>query len=230
MNPVKTPLALLALLLLLVQQVAGCNAVLGIEPAELDQQVSCQQEVIISSSECAPSDSCEECLGTCTDGEIAGCHADSECRKGLVAYHRCLPDDCAGSKSCSSCLQRSPRGEGCLARCADACRGSETYSLCNVYCSCMMRNCASSPEVANCVATCPSKLQWRLPCLISHCELAPKDPTIPHCAHATDTDSQCPGTPDVLDPNCTKTRAGEACTTDAECCSGFCLPHHACAP
>jgi hypothetical protein len=198
----------------------ACNTVLGIEEAELDV-AACPQEIIPSAAMCSPTAECEAELRQC---EVGRCKQDAACRSALVAFHRCAPDDCGAANRCRGCFEGSADA-ACIGRHIDACRGAETLSLRQIYCACMVQNCKDTQEA--CEAR--ELKEWRLPCLISHCELQPNDPSINHCAHATDANPQCPGAPEDLDPTCTKRQIGTACTDDDQCCDDlFCTAHHAC--
>lgn len=203
---------------------SGCNSVLGIEQAELEADATCESGQGLTLLQCTTSTACEECVGNaCTQRQMSDCLADSECRKALANYRRCQRDDCTEpAGGCGGCLKGGVGAE-CFAECADACLGSEIFSLCEIYCSCMDRTCSGRVDPGECRTQCSMSGQpWRMNCLLTHCELA-LDADSEHCLHASDQLRACPDTPPAPDPTCTtKRQVGYACDDHGDCCSNSC--------
>ena len=94
----------------------ACNAVLGMEEAELDEQtaaLTCERVNRDPTVDCAK-DSCESCLSSCQDvsASFSECLDKASCRKALINYRTCAGDRCEPRHR----LRRVPRsygGAGC---------------------------------------------------------------------------------------------------------------------
>jgi hypothetical protein len=200
---------------------AACNAVLGIEQAELDI-VSCEAGQGYTLGTCQTSQSCESCLTrACSPQERSGCLADSSCRMALADYRRCGSDDCRDpSGNCRDCLLGGVGAE-CFADCTEECQRSELMDLCELLCSCMEDMCPGNASACrnDCAA---ANAPWRASCLLTHCELAANADSV-HCLHASDGVEACPRMPPTIDPNCMdRGQVGYGCTDRGDCCTDFC--------
>lgn len=248
MNVASRPLSLAlggALLVL------GCNAVLGIEEAELDQveaTLVCERPLSEPSKECvAPDrDACETCMaGSCDPDLASACLADGNCRGDLLDHRVCLQNDndCIDEGgACTSCM--TAPGDPfemvkCSRDCGQTCAGAELPSICEIYCACMTERCPAEPfvlapagEVTDCLTYCATIPSHTTTCRISHCTLA-KMPDIPgHCGHSVGRDQACE---DVQPPelSCTSPdqgKLGYGCDVPDDCCSGQCRNNRCVAP
>ena len=217
--PTTARLLALITLAVSVQQVAGCNQVLGIERAELDESNGdgrCEFPWVEPTHECSVADQgqCENCLSQC-DGEAeaeAACEKDEACRTALQNHRWCLNvgKDCSDEGgACLACLPSSGPGKvirDCLDGCKGPCDGAGTYSLCTLYCACMQQKCESQdftlddpdtgePASVSCLKFCEQTEPWKTSCRLSHCQKVPDQPnpnaTFDHCRHAVSLDGVC---------------------------------------
>lgn len=148
----------------------GCNAVMGIDEAELrtdeagggtsgaagsamfspESRASTQLSV-----NCAqPTAACATCMaGSDCESDRARCLESTECRNALNQYRICLGTQCLDAGS--QCLQRFQAFEntlfpgrlgfaGCVAaQCAAECAHVPLATPCELYCSCMNPGCAA---------------------------------------------------------------------------------------
>jgi len=152
-----------------VLALGACNAVLGIEDAELDQaatgtggtgapsggsggsspggtsHISAKAQTTCDTKNPA----CTSCVEACHPSAIDSCLASAECRNGVISYLTCLESDCSDtSGDCIEPLQVDDAGRSialCLASdCIDDCSGGGgLVTVCDTYCSCMPDICAS---------------------------------------------------------------------------------------
>ena len=247
----RTTAQLLALVTLLAsaQQVVGCNSVLGIEQAELDEGGSCAFPWVEPTKECegVNRNNCENCLSQCpgeAEAETA-CHKDSACRTALQNHRWCLnvDKDCSDERgTCAACLPASGPGKvirDCLDICKGPCDGAGVYSLCSLYCACMGQKCQEQEftlldgsTTHDCATFCLESEPWRTSCRLSHCTRAPDMPdplaTTNHCRHSVSLDGFCQQQ-EVQEEHCvdpsdvTRAQNGHGCNEDDECCSGVCV-------
>jgi hypothetical protein len=128
-----------------LQVVAGCNSVLGIEPAELGettQALECQWY------EPNPVDcpACDEgCAGIC---KVDECLKDEECRVTLFRQRKCVGAACTDSKGeCGGCTSDNPMAatiEKCLKDKCGGCGLAGSFTLCEGYCACMHQQCPAN--------------------------------------------------------------------------------------
>lgn len=229
-----------ALLLGSFHLIAGCNAVLGIEPAELDDTVGlsqCHWPPADPTIDCHD-DACEACADTC---DVEGCFGDLECRKKLRDYRKCVGDSCDDKKSqCRGCLSDNAKAAAllsCMDQKCPSCGPAQSATLCESYCSCMDQKCRED-EIGGSYATClqacssdPSKFgDWQTFCRWDHCERAKVPNDKFHCHHAADlsASSSCM-TPPMVDETTATCKypliySGAACNGSTECCSKSCNP------
>jgi len=223
-------IAMLAALLTAAHVAAGCNAVLGIEQAELDTTTS-QQPLTCSWPPPDPTVACpvgcdDDCQTHCN---VPACLGNKDCRTAIKDSLKC-----AGN----ACIDTNGKCDGCVARNSAAVQVAECLkrdrrlpitaaaSLCDAYCACMHDRCpADEPNTADnaCQDICEKGLANPTPdadpfgfwgrgtaplpaeifCLWSHCEMAPRVDDGFHCLHAVGKDaaSKCPGTPPPPDPH-----------------------------
>jgi hypothetical protein len=233
-------------------EMAGCNAVLGIEQAEtdpsLDTEAPSASSCRVSSSR--PKTDCsvgadEGVLGACTK-QIGDCLHDQSCRSSMRKYLRCVGDDCLDNDhSCAACSSSSPLAKqlfSCLDQAgADA---SEAFSVCTAYCACMGERCPTDSQQfgGRCLQTCmggdgsggyfgKAPSPWKTHCLWEHCEMVITVDEAPHCPHAIGTNPQCenePTAPSGVSCSINKNGSTGACNVNADCCSGICDPSGTC--
>jgi hypothetical protein len=216
---------------LALHTVAACNAVLGIEPAELDDTVGMalcprQSHQAVPKTDCTPCS--EDAQGQCN---VAACLADHDCRESLRSYRNCVGHACEDQgNACRGCATNKAARElvDCLT--ARGCSAAAPTSVCEEYCSCMIDECAdTTPDGSmgfdGCLTACqqgaspswqaglddPALAQlwtgaqpsWRPYCLWEHCELA-ADGMHSHCGHAVGRLQWCVSEPkeDTTSPSC----------------------------
>lgn len=246
--------------LLSLYMVAGCNAVLGIEQAQLDDSPpgqTCGWPPADPLKECTQ---VEQAAGNCSIDE---CLKDQACRKTLAVFRKCAGDSCSDSEACQGCTAGNALAEK-TAKCLSGFQSNlaKAATLCESYCSCMDTRChQTEPGGAKsaCVEACENGLPtqppllrgkvdptvaavwqtglppWMTYCFWQHCErgLDPDDAT--HCNHAIGESqpSICPMP--VNDPSASLCPFGKSygngpCNTNDDCCSGACLASKVCAP
>jgi len=221
-----------SLLLFCFNAVAGCNAVLGIEPAELDDTIGAASLCPSQSHQTVPNTDCTPCSEDAqSQCKVAECLADHECRKSLRAYRKCLGQACEDEGSaCRGCAtdKKAAALVACLQR--QGCSAAAPTTVCEEYCACMAQECPdTSPDgnsgIDGCLAACEqgatvgwqtglldeklAKLwsgpqpSWRPYCLWEHCELA-GDGAHSHCGHAIGRGDWCKDEPkeDTSAPKC----------------------------
>jgi hypothetical protein len=139
-----------------VQVVAACNAVLGIEPAELAEGQSSLQCNIPEPNPASECSGCNEvCVSNCGVGD---CLKDYECRKKLFAYRGCVGTACTDANGGCACIL-SDKGDtaaqaaaaaqvtkvaSCLKNCGPSCGIAAANTLCEGYCACMHERCSEN--------------------------------------------------------------------------------------
>ncbi len=197
-------------MLLSLNAVAGCNSVLGIEPAELgetSEPLSCNWLPTSINNDCPTCD--EYCAKDC---KVEECLNDPECRNGFWEYRKCVGDGCTDSDGqCGGCISKNARGAQ-VAKCLKGCGNCDVAgaaSLCQGYCACMHAQCSDNEPNAGgeggCLTACmrgisglvlplpdpkvsalwqTAPASWQIGCFWKHCETAlhPNDDF--HCNHA----------------------------------------------
>jgi hypothetical protein len=225
----------------------GCNSVLGIDEAHLNEASSGGSSSNAGGStrvtappakNCfEPTKACSDCLATqdCTDAKNA-CLASASCRAGLNTYRGCLGTQCAdpdgkcladfsalesrlnpGSIGLAACVQNT---------CATECKGMPLVNLCELYCSCMAPNCTGELALAgtplnDCMTMCAAVTPADTTCRWTHCEIAPAHPNMGHCGHAVGQ-LVCNATTTISHTCQGKSQSSYACDTGDDCCSGKC--------
>lgn len=202
--------AAVAVLLAGFQTIAGCNAVMGIEPAEHDETLDapsapkdCNWPAAEPKADCATCD--EGCSSSCVE-EIDACLADDLCRDSLKKYRKCVGKECRDpSGKCEACVSDNPLTKA-LAQCLKPCGCSiaQVATLCESYCSCMVSKCTTTlpgGSMQACVDACdkgnapnigvPGAFDqpqrppdWLTYCFWKHCEMAGTATASRHCQHA----------------------------------------------
>jgi hypothetical protein len=208
---------------LALHTVAACNAVLGIEPAELGETkeaLTCAWPIQDPTKDCK---ACEACATRCNIGD---CLADQSCRKGLWNFKKCAGDSCSDSgQHCLGCADGNPMADEtakCLASCD--CNLAGAVTICEGYCACMNDRCPTNEPGGSqdaCLTACisgQSGLQlpvhkpdpavaalWQNPldpstayCFWQHCERGSEINDPAHCDHAIGSSqkSVCPAPAD----------------------------------
>jgi hypothetical protein len=171
----------------------------------------------------ARSDACTTCLSGCRNNALGRCLESLECRLTLYDHRLCLDDQCANPSS--ECIGRvfadgiAAEVGRCLSdTCLDQCEVASAVSICDLYCSCMDRNCPGrfSPCREKCEADLKPDLDM-IYCRWKHCEAQPDGNH--HCDHATGITNCRPISPNKCSD---RTHSGFPCRVDRECCSGTC--------
>ncbi len=146
--------------------VAGCNAVLGIEPAELDtaaEALTCQWAAPNPGIECT---GCDE---TCVSNrcKINECLIDEECRFALFNFRACVGTACTDAKGECSCIlapnKQATELNTCLNRCGPSCTVAAANTLCQGYCACMHQQCPTNEPNGNTQGGCLEACMLGLP-------------------------------------------------------------------
>jgi len=224
-----------------------CNAVLGIDEAEVDPTFVAGARATGGTAGSAgtgnstnysgthlpigciePASGCTDCLKNAGFDESA-CLSDPACRKALDDYRVCLGDACTGSENCLEELLYPIASE--LAALSDECRTvcgeKPLYTQCELYCACMDHNCAGTLGATGdaCVTQCMAG-DARDPgiayCRKSHCEFAGLSgiDTVSHCEHARGINA-CATVP-MPDATCDRVLTGFPCSDRSDCCSNNC--------
>jgi hypothetical protein len=178
---------------------------------------------------------CETCMvQNCTAVELATCISDAQCRRVIDSYAQCLGADCTGTlQQCFEPLfDVGSVVPICITKCISECSHAPIYSNCDLYCGCMLSNCSSKFDtVAECVSDCKTLLPDVVTCRRTHCEIAPRDPTLPHCDHAVGIQTCLSSVVQTRPVDCQdKSLTGYYCQVDSDCCSNACdLTKKACA-
>ena len=231
----------------------GCNTVLGIDEAHLNDSgtggggstVNLSSKVAtLPSKDCAaPSANCAKCIddaSDCLEAKTA-CLADASCRVALNAYRVCLGAQC--SDPAGTCLSALSAYESQLhltlisfsqcvqAQCRDTCKEMPLVPPCELYCGCMAPNCTSElaargTPLVDCPSACAQATVEDLTCRWTHCEIAGSHVNAGHCAHAIG-EVFC-NAKTVITSTCSeKSQSSFACDTGNDCCSGKCN-HNVC--
>lgn len=215
----------------------GCNAVLGIDEAQLLEPAGPQgpgsRPGVIPITSCQlPTSSCERCLaqGDC-EAPKQLCLENRACRTGLNNHRVCLTSGCTDpDNKCFDGLKQVEASSGfpsertftgCVSElCSADCAGSPLASPCDLYCGCMLSNCGISDR-NECLAACAGLSVATVLCRLTHCNAAPDDPLGNHCGHAVG-ETHCTGAVSVV-PGCTdRNQDSSFCTSDDDCCSRVC--------
>ena len=233
-----------------VAVLGGCNAVLGIEEAQLREgegsggsasggpsdspNATPQLEIACT----APDTACTACLAkNCIDEKVR-CLADSSCRFGLKSFRVCLGSQC--SDTSGTCLNKLTTledslypGDLTLAACASIecsaeCANMPLVGPCDLYCGCMAPVCAGelaaqphSALGAECMTECEKQTPGDINCRWTHCEVAIDRPDEGHCGHAIGQ-ANCNPNVSVVNTCRDKSQTSFACKVGADCCSGKC--------
>lgn len=209
--------------------VVGCNAVLGIEPAELDtapEPLTCQW------SAPNPGVECSGCNEACVSNKckLDECLNDKDCRFALFNFRSCVGAACTDAKGECSCIltenKQATEVATCLKACGSNCTLAAANTLCQGYCACMHQQCPTNePNGASqggCLEACMAGLpagapalpltdpavaaMWKqapsapqVGCLWYHCLAAEEPNDGLHCDHALNRGGICTNPP-VPDP------------------------------
>ncbi|HEV8548380.1 MAG TPA: hypothetical protein VGQ57_05110, partial [Polyangiaceae bacterium] len=195
----------LAALVGITSAVVGCNAVLGIDQAELDEGSSTAGKPGVAAGKGSfvsmPTDDCSACMQANCTPPLQACLADATCRAKLTYYDStCITLANADPGTCREGLSVPGLSTGvanCLtANCASQCGASPLVDACDLYCNCMGAAGGCGTSIAECSANCTA---WRvrpgmLDCVLSHCEAAVESTTPAnhdmHCSHARRAQNQ----------------------------------------
>jgi hypothetical protein len=243
----------------IVLAASACNAILGMEHAQLDQALvdsgapgtGGRQSTVLTGAggsgtaapgQCStPSDDCSKCVQSNCGPQMDACLVAPDCRTALEGYGKCAGSKCPKTAACGESLATSKVAAAaelglCLSGCSTECAEGTAISMCEPYCRCMMANCQTQfrvnlgNEIATCVENCKSKGDI----------LANVDCRAAHCEYAPDDPTLhcqhaigmgfCP-LPDPSDElKCSSgTENGYPCRHPADCCSGNC-PRAVCMP
>jgi hypothetical protein len=224
--------------------VAACNTVLGIEQAELDQDIAAVAQC--HWPDYRPRQDCPLCSEACsTRCKVQDClDGDGACRNALREYRRCVGDTCSDtSRACAGCTAGNPEADAvrrCLDGCGGGCSLAGAASLCESYCACMQSRCTPDVPGASieaCVDACENGsigisdpfMSFAVPpspheltCYWEHCERATPSAQL-HCDHAIGhrkaelcSEAQEPSGSTCKYP---KGYGNAPCNKDEDCCS-----------
>lgn len=216
---------------------SACNAVLGIEPAELVQGTGGASDLATGGAGGKPSVAsggvssaptakppCTQCLADKCPS-VDACLGDNTCRYKLAIFASCLAKD-STDVGCLEALP--PELSNCVGgNCSTECAGSALASPCALYCACMGDQC-SAPPLSDCATTCGNLSFAKAGCRFTHCQLAVGSMMELHCKHAradpgadrcAEVESANPCT---AGPNPTGAPRGGGCSVATDCCYGDC--------
>lgn len=133
---------------LALHTVSACNAILGIEPAELDEVASEQQTCRWSAPN--PGVECSGCNEACVTNkcQLDECLADKDCRFALFNFRACVGTACTDAKGECSCIladnKQATAVANCLKSCGSGCNVAAANTLCEGYCACMHQQCPTN--------------------------------------------------------------------------------------
>jgi hypothetical protein len=229
----------------MILALAGCTAVLGIHRAEPDDAGSPPTTSSAATTTgtsgtggsavdagCAlVATDCSACLKANCTASISECLGDSECRRSLEAYAKCLPASCIDPGTCAEKkISNLDLGLCLVEKCPTECRKGRIISRCETYCACMKNACATDFGAAlggddGCMASCAGlRTERDVYCRWTHCEYAVKDPAL-HCPHAIGTNDICNAVaPDKRSvcPGLSGSESGFPCQLPSDCCSKTC--------
>jgi hypothetical protein len=213
----------------------GCNSILGMERARLDEGGDAGPEGAGGATVTAPkstggttaqlgvnytdctsqSAACEACLEASSCG-TSNCLGDYRCRAAISAYTQCLDRSLlCGDKSCVNGLTsytgqiNSPLSSTCIEQCPDCKPTLGILPICKLYCSCMQATCKDEfKSLGDSVDEC-----------VSQCESSGEKPSLTLCK---ESHCEAAANPDWTDPaiHC-QHAAGTlpACLNDVKVCS-----------
>jgi hypothetical protein len=177
----------------------ACNSVLGIDPAERDNDASVGGGSDAATSACSlkTQDPCNSCVAQNCCQPYEACLADPDCKQGLVEYAFCLGNNFTSDAgaSCDEAFATTPVRlalSECafITKCRDNCRDQTIGDLCFTYCSCMAMVCPDKGfDGGTCAEACDKFDADQLICRPYHCNLATLNMADPvkralHCGHA----------------------------------------------
>ncbi len=224
---------------LLPLTMAGCNAVLGIEPAEekaATAPVSVTTLPQVQRQCTTVTTSCSDCVKAKCADDLTSCLATKTCRGTISDYLQCLGKDCKDDDPKTNCAETVLSGtsdvqqvQGCLAdpaRCGVACAQSAVVTACELYCACMANNCSTYLADGSCMKTCTDLNSLAdQDCRYRHCEFAAygEASQLLHCPHAIGKPDICNVVPAPMHHVClTAQESGYPCSKGTDCCSGKC--------
>jgi len=174
----------------------GCNSVLGIDAAELDNDASVGAGTDATCS-LKTQDPCNSCVAQNCCQPYEACLADADCKQGLIEYAFCLGNNFTSDAgaSCDEAFATTPVRlalSECafIAKCGDKCRDQTIGDLCFTYCACMATACPEKGfDGGTCAEACDKFDANQLICRPYHCNLATLNMADPvkrllHCSHA----------------------------------------------
>ncbi len=234
--------------LLVATPLVGCNAAMGIEPAEVYEsggksatggtggtgtagggssgQGSTQPYPFV-----AKEDACTSCMATGCASVLDACFPDLACRSQLDQHTVCLA---RGQATASGCTEELPPELGlCLvSKCDTPCAESALASRCELHCACLATECTDVSPMADCVARCESLLPAKQACLFLHCQVSgmttlSASVRATHCKHAR-RDPGFDVCPDAPEPCTSGDPSGAPCTGGDTCCTRSCTVSGVC--
>jgi len=221
----------------------GCNAVLGIEEAQLDPDRApstggssstpgTASQTILPSGPCTEANpNCGACINTQCSSALAQCLADASCRRALDQYRKCLGEGCDNDVTIcaeeSLFIDHAPLANCVMGPCLGSCQDTPLAGTCELLCACMESTCPDQHD-PSCITTCMnfgvngSDMAY---CRFAHCQVAAEQPNplnvSLHCPHAAGMNA-CLGAVNV-DDSCPRQPTGFPCNNNNdECCSSNC--------
>jgi hypothetical protein len=177
----------------------GCNSILGIDAAHLEQS---EGGAGAGGGSCSikSTDPCNSCIAQNCCAQFDACIADTTCKEGLIKYAFCLGNNFT-SDAGATCDEDFLSSAGLLSanlaqctfmdHCTAACKDQTFGDLCFTYCNCMADVCPDHPfDAGTCEQVCDKFDPTNLVCRPYHCNLAQQNRTDPakrllHCGHAS---------------------------------------------
>ncbi|HWA72189.1 MAG TPA: hypothetical protein VG937_07645 [Polyangiaceae bacterium] len=239
--------AILRFTLAAVLCLPACNAIMGIEPAELRGTGGAGQGgagqggssnlgtggAVVTPVVNTP---CGLCLTAKCKEPMDACLAQTDCRAQLSRVTNCL----AADPSDSGCIEKLAQGElfdcivgNCSSVDNSVCAGSALISTCELYCACMSTQCSAYPLEGDCIGACSKLGEAKASCRLTHCQVASGVKLETHCNHARALGPDPCGPVNVAEPctagiNLSGSPRGGGCNVNKDCCfddcnsSGFC--------
>lgn len=171
---------------------ASCNAVLSIEDAKLDPQLSVgDASSFAAPAACAATgDACMDCVVKSCCQQYVDCLGDKDCELAMADYNYLTlhGKDTDAREALAAGNQKAQELGTCINGTA-FCVGCKTGTLttsCKNYCDCMTLNCSAFlPDAGeSCETSCLRLTPTQANCRRAHCGVgAPLDPAT-HCPHA----------------------------------------------
>jgi hypothetical protein len=233
---------------------ASCTAVLGIHRAELEEDAGATPAGTTTGTTSSSgsgtttgaggsgaaagcgvvAQDCSACLKTNCTVSMTACLGDSECRRSLDAYGKCLTASCVdtGNRCAEGNISNQDIALCTIQKCSSECGAGRLVSRCELYCACMKSSCGTDFGASlggtdeKCLTACLAlRTERDVDCRWSHCEYAAlPNGASTHCPHAIAVpDDVCNVGITTKPTTClTKKETGFPCQVPSECCTQSC--------